>query len=245
MVKVHKIAPGADTVITLRYLPDPPPSGEESDGQKSAHSENSHDEASPGESVDVDDWPLEEDPTEEPDPNEELPAEDSNYEEIQYHVSSSHLKLSSHHFERMLSGVMWKEGIPNENDGRYHVTVEDQDEEALLILLNVLHLRNRQVPRVLSLDLLGEIARLVEYYDCAEAVELLTDMWVKDIRKSTPIPSMPCRDLVLWMYIAGVLKLPEEFTKTTAVAINLCKREELSNWDWEFPIAGFIGRSAS
>jgi len=167
----------------------------------------------------------------------------SHEEEIQYHVSSSHLRLASPKFESMLFRGNWKEGIPNENDGCYYIPTEDWDGEAFLILLNALHLRNRQVPRSVSLVMLAKIAVLVDYYNCAEAVELSTEMWVKHLKNTTPIPSKYCRDLMLWMCIAWVLRLPQEFAQTTAVAIKRSKQEELSTLG--LPITGFVGRSAS
>lgn len=237
MVKViHQIDPNADTVITLK--------------NPLVHfvvwNDHGVEELDATESVPAEERPIEP-PADEPiveqsivEPNA---PENSSHKEIQYHVSLSHLKLGSPHFERMLSGAKWKEGRRNENDGRYYVTVENWDEEAFLILLNVLHLRNRQVPRSVSLVMLAKIALLVDYYNCAEAVEMFTEMWVKYLKNATPIPSELCQNLVLWMYIAWVLRLPEEFTKTTAVAIKQSKHEEFPTSD--LPITGFVSRSAS
>lgn len=139
-------------------------------------------------------------------------------EEVHYHVSSRHLTLASPRFEGMLSGGRWKEGVRNDVDGLYHVTAEDWDTEALLILLNVLHHRNRRVPRTISLELLAKLAVLIDYYECAEALELFTERWIKDLKAFSPVPSHICRDLLLWMCIAWVLRLPDEFLETTTVA---------------------------
>jgi hypothetical protein len=151
----------------------------------------------------------------EPNPSEVSTSE----EEIHYHVSSRHLRLASTRFESMLSRGNWKEGLPNEKDGLYHISAEDWDKEALLILLNVLHHHNRQVPRSVSLEMLARIAVLIDYYDCAEAVEFCTERWVESLRKTSTVPLSLCRELLLWMCIAWVLRLPHEFTQATAVAI--------------------------
>lgn len=118
-------------------------------------------------------------------------------EEVHYKVSSRHLTLASPRFEGMLSGGRWKEGVRNEVDGLYHVTVEDWDMEALLVLLNILHHRNRRVPRTISLELLAKLVVLIDYYECAEALELFTERWVGDLRVTSPVPSHICRDLLL------------------------------------------------
>lgn len=52
-----------------------------------------------------------------------------------------------------------------------HTTLEDWDREALLNVLNVLHTRNQNVPRQISLEMLDKIAIIVSYFECCEAVE--------------------------------------------------------------------------
>jgi hypothetical protein len=181
--------------------------------------------------------PIVED-TVEPDLSRRLATED----EIYYHVSSRHLRLASPRFDSMLTKGKWTEGVPNENDGRYHISAEDWDVEALLLLLNVLHHRNRQVPRILSLEMLAKIAVLIDYYDCAEAVELCTERWTEHIRKASPIPSVVCRDLMLWMCISWVLRMPDEFTQTTAIALRQIDRGLLT---LGLPITSCVGTAGS
>ncbi|KAH7066495.1 hypothetical protein FB567DRAFT_574280 [Paraphoma chrysanthemicola] len=142
-------------------------------------------------------------------PNSVEPEED----EVWYYVSRRHLVSSSPTLDRMISGAVWKEGNRDESDGLYHVPAEDWDAEALLYVLQVLHLRNGQVPRTVSLEMLAKITR-----------------WVERLRVTSPVPSFLCRDLMLWMCIAWVLKLPQEFEQTTTVAM---RRE-----DQELPSLG-------
>ena len=215
-------------------------------------------EEAPADTLDASDWrvedpsvpvsegPIEEAPTEEPFSKESAVGSNvlgssGHEEEIYYFVSSSHLRLASSRFESILSGENWKEGIRNYNDGLYRISTQDWDGEAFLILINALHLRSRQIPRSVSLVMLAKIAVLVDYYKCAEAVELSTEMWVKQLKDTAPIPSKYCRDLILWMCIACVLRLPEEFAQTTAVAIKHSKQEQVSTLD--LPITGIAGRS--
>jgi hypothetical protein len=146
-------------------------------------------------------------------------------DEVWYYVSRRHLVSASPTMDRMLSGTDWKEGIRNENDGLYHVRVEDWDSEALLLVLQILHLRNSQVPRTVSLEMLGKISVLIDFYNCAEALESFTERWIEHLRVAAPVPSYLCRDLMLWMCIAWVLKLPQEFAQTTTVAIRRDEQE--------------------
>lgn len=140
-------------------------------------------------------------------------------EEVHYYVSSRHLTLASTRFKHMLSEERWKEGVRDKIDGRYHVSAEGWDAEAFLLVLEVLHHHNRKVPRTISLEMLAKVAVLVDDYDCAEALESYTERWIENLRMISPIPSHFCRDLMLWMCIAWVFRLPQEFSRTTTVAI--------------------------
>ena len=155
----------------------------------------------------------------------EANSTDTEGDEIWYYVSRRHLVSASPTLERMLSGTNWKEGVRSEEDNLYHVPAKDWDSEALLCVLQVLHLRNGQVPRTVSLETLAKIVVLIDFYDCAEALESFTERWVEHLRVTAPVPSYFCRDLMLWMCVAWVLRLPQEFVQTTTVAVRRDDRE--------------------
>lgn len=71
--------------------------------------------------------------------------------------------------------------------------------------------------------MLAKIAILIDDFQCEEALEHYTKLWIETLRTTTPVPITYCRDLVLWMLIGWVFCIPEEFTKCTAVAIRQCK----------------------
>ncbi|KAF1833346.1 hypothetical protein BDW02DRAFT_500813, partial [Decorospora gaudefroyi] len=143
---------------------------------------------------------------------------------IHYHVSSRHLMLASSWFKRALTKGGSAESNRNEMDGLFYIDASDWDAEAFLILLRILHLRNKDVPRTVNLEMLAKIAVLVDYYSCKEAIEVFTEIWMTKFkrttkRKSQPVPTTYCRDLVLWIAIAWTFDLKEEFEQATAVAI--------------------------
>jgi hypothetical protein len=142
---------------------------------------------------------------------------------IRYRVSSRHLALASGFFRTSLAKNGWIEGQADAGSGMYQLSAADWDPEAFLILLRVLHLRNRLVPRSLPLELLAKVAVLVDYYRCTEAVEIFSEMWVADAKETSPVPSTYGRDLVLWMCVAWVFKLPAEFQQATDVAFKQSK----------------------
>jgi hypothetical protein len=159
-------------------------------------------------------------------------------DEVWYYVSRRHLGSASPILDRMLSGTDWKEGARDETDSLYHVPAEDWDSEALLCVLQILHLRNGQVPRKISLEMLAKIAFLIDFYNCAEALESFTERWIEHLKVTAPVPSYFCRDLMLWMCIAWVLKLPQEFVQTTTVAI---RRDDQELSTLGLPIMTCIG----
>ncbi|KAF2656839.1 hypothetical protein K491DRAFT_715057 [Lophiostoma macrostomum CBS 122681] len=101
-------------------------------------------------------------------------------EGIHYHVSSRHLILASKIFRTMMTGENWAQGF-REDDGLFYTRPEQWDAEAFLVLMNVLHLQNRKVPRTLSLEMLAKIAVIVDFYECEEAVEVFSKMWIDDL----------------------------------------------------------------
>jgi hypothetical protein len=144
----------------------------------------------------------------------------STLEEAHYRVSPCYLTLASLRFEGMLLGEHWKEGVRNEVSSLHHVTAEDYAIETLLVLLKVLHHRNHQVPRTISLNLLTKLAVLNYYYECAEAlgcisvqvairlsaVQPLYGALIKEmkIQGSSPPPTIP---LFEWSIFKLYIKL--------------------------------------
>lgn len=141
--------------------------------------------------------------------------------EIRYLVSSRHLMLASPWFRRLLARDDFIEASRDPSDGRYHVPASDWDEEAFLILLNIFHIRTRGVPATVDLEMLAKIAVLVDYYELENAEVMERDIkgWITNVRRSVPIPSSYCRDLMLWICISRVFHMDEEFEKATALAI--------------------------
>lgn len=138
---------------------------------------------------------------------------------IRFKVCAGNLMSASPWFSRALERDGWSESIGNSTDGCFRISAEGWDEEAFLILMNVLHLRNNKVPRSLSLEMLAKLALLADYYEFRDSVELIVDVWVADLRVKNPIPETYCRDLILWIWISWTFKLSHEFKHATAVAI--------------------------
>jgi hypothetical protein len=135
---------------------------------------------------------------------------------VVYQVSSRHLITASPKFQRELE--TGDEDTIGE-DGFYHLTTSGWDSDAFAILLNILHLRSREVPRELTLESLAKVAVLVDYYRCWEAFDLIAAVWIKHLRENYTVPAAYSRDLKLWMLVSWVFKLSDEFTDSTAKAL--------------------------
>lgn len=161
---------------------------------------------------------------------------------VHYHVSSQHLISASTYFRNMLSGEKWEEGV-RKGDGRFYLTAEDIDERALETLLSIIHLRNRQVSRRYDLDTLAKVAMLVDYYECCEAVEVISTIWcpqtAADLAK---VPQTICRELMLWLCVSYTFRLSELFEHVTTIALKESKMRALPTLD--LPIANVLGKSA-
>jgi hypothetical protein len=152
---------------------------------------------------------------------------------IHYRVSSAHLKSASKTFEKALSGD-WTESI-RKDDGRHYVIVHDWDEAALFTLLNIVHLKNRQITRKPDLDFLAKMAVLVDYYGCNEAVEMYSDTWVNWAREKSPVPTTYCRELILWLCVSAVFRVSDIFKTASNIAIHWSSDGSLRSLELPIP----------
>ncbi|KAK2752502.1 hypothetical protein FQN54_008095 [Arachnomyces sp. PD_36] len=132
-------------------------------------------------------------------------------------VSAKHLTLASPVFKKMLSGS-WKESVTFFQKGSVEVTAETWDIKALLIFLRVVHAQHRHIPRKLTLEMLAEIARLSDYYDCKEAMGIFSEIWIEALEEE--VPTAYSRDLILWLWISWVFQLPSHFQKATSIVMS-------------------------
>jgi hypothetical protein len=143
-------------------------------------------------------------------------------EGTRFRVCSGNLTSASPWFSRLLKRDGWMESHRNPEDNMLHISAEDWDEEAFVIMMNIFHLRNRQVPRTVTLDMLAKIAVVADYYECTESIELFVDIWLADLKTKSPIPTTYCRELILWIWVSWAFKWAEIFKQSTAVAIKHC-----------------------
>ena len=77
--------------------------------------------------------------------------------------------------------------------------------------------------------MLTKIAVLVHYYRCEEAIGIFVERWIETIRAVCPPPKTYNRELIFWIFVSWIFKLPGEFTQSTAVAIKNCTTAEIND----------------
>ena len=140
-------------------------------------------------------------------------------QQIQFRVCAGNLMSGSPWFSRILKKNGWMESNWDPEVRWFCILAEEWDEEAFVILMNIFHLRNKRVPRVITLEMLAKIAILADYYECDESIQLFVDIWVADLKEKSPIPNDYCRDMILWLWISWALRLSGIFEEVTAVVI--------------------------
>lgn len=118
-------------------------------------------------------------------------------------VSSHALRLASPVLAGMFEGS-WKESEV-QSDGLRHTAVSEFDPLAMHYVLNVFHHKVRAVPKTLTLEELAQVAIIVDYWQCHEAVALFSDLWIDALKDSIPERQFN-RDVVLWLFVSVTFK---------------------------------------
>ncbi|KAH7016091.1 uncharacterized protein B0I36DRAFT_42445 [Microdochium trichocladiopsis] len=151
-----------------------------------------------------------------PDPaNDREEAKD----EYRFRVSSRCLSAASPIWSRTFNGP--RRQLPRNEGARLEVEQHKWDATAVLILLSILHARSENIPQQVTLDMLTQIAVLVDYYKCHEATNSVASAWINALEQdpATRPPVYHGRESVMWLFVAWVFARPETFTDLAALAI--------------------------
>ncbi|KAK5628573.1 hypothetical protein RRF57_004288 [Xylaria bambusicola] len=116
-----------------------------------------------------------------------------------FKVSSKHLILASAH-GNALTGLFEAPKRARRNTW----VLPAFDPEATGIILKIIHHKNRRVPKTLDLGMLVEVAHVVHYLKCYEAIEPYGSQWIAHLEGKIPLSYNT--DLLLWICIAGVFR---------------------------------------
>jgi hypothetical protein len=158
-------------------------------------------------------------------------------------VSSKHMMLASPVFKAMLQHSRFKEGQELSATGKVEIPLSDDDPDAFTIILDIIHGRNRQVPREIDLELLSPISKLVDKYQMVEAVESFSNGWINAIEKFLPAEYATLEDaeeVHRWLGIAWVFAREDEFGRMTELMERGCGEGLAESIEEVLPIPGLI-----
>jgi hypothetical protein len=171
-------------------------------------------------------------------------TEDAGEPDIDVHmrVSSKHMMLASPVFKAMLHRGNFKEGRELDFTGSVSIPLPDDHPEAFLIVLNIIHGRNRAVPRQLSISTMTNISILVDKYQMVEAVEVFWSSWVEDLKIDLPKSYQPDeRETVhRWVGISWVFGKRVEFKAMTQLIERGAYANLAESIEEGIPIPGII-----
>ena len=172
-------------------------------------------------------------------------------EKISMVVSSKHMMLASPVFKAMLAPEHFREGLVRNAAGQMEVDLPDDDQAVMIIVLNIIHSRNRIIPKHVDLEVLTKLTILVDKYQIVESVEFFAHTWIDHVLTKTELPNrFPKGDeldypqsIQTWIAISWLFRREKEFSKITKAAI-ICGSTILVNeLDIRLPIPGkIIGR---
>ncbi|KAE8344879.1 hypothetical protein BDV24DRAFT_171382 [Aspergillus arachidicola] len=140
------------------------------------------------------------------------PPQDQHVEQhLRIRASSKHLTLACPQFKRTLQPG-FQEGNELKSKGYLELPVQDWPALPFLIVTMIIHGRTRTVPRKVSLGRLAEIAVIVDYYECYEAVEVFSDMWINALAEK-PLESVS--DAEKWLLISWVFQQDTIFERSS------------------------------
>jgi hypothetical protein len=163
-------------------------------------------------------------------------------QEVHCVVSSRHMMLASEHFEKLLSGD-FHEARTLKSTG--HVTISlNLDPDTLIILLQIIHGKTREVPRQVSLDLLRKLAVMVNDFGMLGSVEFFADTWI-DHSKREGLPASYTEDVLSWLYVFFVFGRADEFKDMANLSQRECDESFVDNAREILLPTGIISRSKS
>ena len=165
-------------------------------------------------------------------------------EKIHMTVSSKHMMLASPVFKAMLQPGRFREGIQRNAADQMEVDLPDDDQSIMVIVLNIIHARNRLVPKQVDLEMMTRLAILVDKYQMVEAVESFSSPWIDGLLTREILPNGYAeiggigyrKRIQRWLAVSWVFRRPNEFSKITAAAIIACSSNVADELDAELPI---------
>ncbi|KAG4293727.1 hypothetical protein FPRO06_00312 [Fusarium proliferatum] len=139
-------------------------------------------------------------------------------------VSSKHLTFASKVFCAMLEGPWSEASLSSSSRGNpRRLATSGWDAEALAIVLDTIHGRFRQVPKDINLFLLARIATIVDYYQCYESMEPISNLWLSQDSVKQESMDLYSEYSLLRLYVAWVFEKDVLFTSVARRVLSYSK----------------------
>ncbi|KAH7378860.1 hypothetical protein BKA64DRAFT_240654 [Cadophora sp. MPI-SDFR-AT-0126] len=139
-------------------------------------------------------------------------------EKVQLQASSKHLILASPTFRTSLGSGTYPEGRTLQVEGNLVIPLPDEDPDAMIILLNIIHGPSSKVPRRVDLNMLSKLAIAVNHRHMHEAVGIWSDTWIENLKRDEGLPSSYTPDALLsWLFIFWVFRKADDFRNVSAI----------------------------
>ncbi|KAK8066157.1 hypothetical protein PG997_012904 [Apiospora hydei] len=158
-----------------------------------------------------------------------MPKETAECYKPPFLVSSRVLSLASPVFAKMF-GPESKDERELRSRGQLRLRLDDDDPEAVELLLCVLHFHSSAIPRRLEITKLLPLARLCDKYDCCEALMPWASQWCA-IQGDTP------QLAAAWKVLSAYLFRTPTFEAMTSQAARYLSMESVFIW----PMMGSMG----
>lgn len=122
---------------------------------------------------------------------------------VHFRVSSKHLKTASFSF-REKSSSQWKDVMLTSWDDEFTIHTREWNETALLIVMNIIHGRGYQVPNEVSIELMAQIAEIVDYHGCHKTCSFHYRTWLSNPGFQRAVAESTGRDMLLTLIISSV-----------------------------------------
>ncbi|KAF7854468.1 uncharacterized protein EAF02_011643 [Botrytis sinoallii] len=117
-------------------------------------------------------------------------------------------------FKAMLTGD-FSEAVELREKGRTEILLPDDDADAMITLVKVIHGRFNSVSKFPNLILLTKIAILVDKYQCHESTKFVAKVWAANDHLEPRRWSQDWYDIACWICVAWVFRLNDEFRDAT------------------------------
>ncbi|KAF4447872.1 hypothetical protein F53441_8622 [Fusarium austroafricanum] len=162
-------------------------------------------------------------------------------DEVRIKVSSRHLILASPVFRKMLEGPWSENASSSPPSEARQIFTTGWDAKALAIVLDVIHSRCQEVPKEINVPLLTRIATIVDYYQCHESLQFVSDVWLNLPDSVVRDPEPNWVDDLMILYSGWVFC--HEGISSNKMKVVLRHSPGRSQFDLkDLPLAGLLGR---